>query len=333
MSSRRLPRLGTLGAITALSRDEFRVSQAFADNALQRLNESALVVVFALVESERLFIAVSEQMKRLDVYIRPFQGAFEKRPEILQPVSMDLALGVAFQVVNDLAVIILFQIIIGYERIRAYRCACSNMFANVAAKLWPTSILNNFQNNARELVAAPAFKDALHGCFLDTSVANASAAILMHVARLSADVGLVRFASAAHLRNASFLHCEADALQHKPRGLLRHAKRAMQFVRANAIFAVGREPHGGKPLIQTNRRIFKDRPDLGGKLLLRMWGAAFPNLRVFKERHLVRITARTTHDLWPADADKELKSVLWIAEIRDCFEQCFGCLHASRIHP
>ena len=85
----------------------FRISQTFADYALQRLNEAPLVVVLALVESKRLLIAVSEQMKRLNINVGALQGAFQQRPEVFKTVSVNLSASVAFQVVDDLAVVIL----------------------------------------------------------------------------------------------------------------------------------------------------------------------------------------------------------------------------------
>src|SRR5256885_16065531 len=93
----RRPRLGTR-AITTLRSNELRILQAFTDHAAERLDKASLVVVLAFVEPKRLLIAISEQMKRLDVYIRPFEGAFQKRPEVFQPVRMDLALAVPLQV-------------------------------------------------------------------------------------------------------------------------------------------------------------------------------------------------------------------------------------------
>src|SRR5207245_9267145 len=78
----RLPRFCRTGAITALSRNEFRVFQALTDHATKRLDESTLIIVFAFVEPERLLIAVTEQMKRFNVYICAFKLAFQKRPKV-----------------------------------------------------------------------------------------------------------------------------------------------------------------------------------------------------------------------------------------------------------
>src|SRR6266699_2512326 len=137
----RLPRLGT-GAITAFCCYKLRISQTFSDHTLKSFNKSPLIVVFALVESERLLIAVTEQMKRLNVYICAFERAFQKRPEVFQSVSVNLAACVAFQVVNDLAVIIFFKVIIGHKRIGAYGRTCFDLLANIAAKFRTARCLN-----------------------------------------------------------------------------------------------------------------------------------------------------------------------------------------------
>src|SRR5439155_18572456 len=191
---RGLPRLG----VNTLTANELRVSQTLAYNTAKRLNESASITFFALVKSERLFIAVSKQMKRLNINISPFERPLQKRPEVLKSVSVDLASCVAFQVVNDLAVIILFKIIIGHKRIGAYGRACFDLLADIAAKLRTARCLNDFQNHTREFIALTTFKNALYGRLGDSRISNASSAILVHVASLSTDIGFVRFARSAH---------------------------------------------------------------------------------------------------------------------------------------
>src|SRR2546428_7505464 len=111
MNLRRLPRL--LNTITA---DELRIPQPFASNAAKRLNKSTTIILFALVKSKRLLVQISEQMKRLNVHIRSMQRAFEQRPEVFQPVSVNVALCVANGMVDHSPVVILFKIIIGHER-------------------------------------------------------------------------------------------------------------------------------------------------------------------------------------------------------------------------
>ena len=68
------------------------------------------------------------------------------------------------------------------------------------------------------------------------------------------------------LLEASTSQGHADAMQHEPRGLLRHADCAVNFVGTNAVFAVGNHPHSGEPLVQADRDILEDRADLDGEL-------------------------------------------------------------------
>src|SRR5207245_629295 len=156
------------------------------------------------------------------------------------------------------------------------------------------------QNHARELIALPAFKNALHRCLGYARVSYACSAILVHVAGLSADVGLICFANSAHLGNAPVLHREPNALQHEPRGFLSYAKCTVKLVRANAVLAVGSEPHCRKLLVQANRRIFKDRSNLGRKLLTRMSSLALPNFGVRQKRHALGTATRACDAIRPA---------------------------------
>src|SRR6266498_3184385 len=103
---RSLPRLCRVGAITALRCNELGVFQSFPDNATKRLSESTSIIVFAFVKSKRLLIQIPEQMKRLNVHIRPMQRAFKQRPKVFQSVRMDVALRVANSMVNNSSVII-----------------------------------------------------------------------------------------------------------------------------------------------------------------------------------------------------------------------------------
>jgi hypothetical protein len=61
----------------------------------------------------------------------------------------------------------------------------------------------------------------------------------VHVAGLSADIGLIRFHDAAHFLEGALLHGEPNALQHEPTSFLADAKGAANLVRANAVLSVG----------------------------------------------------------------------------------------------
>ena len=136
---------GGLGrGITPLLSDELGVFQAFSDDALHGSNaKPALVGVLSLVESERLLIAVSEQMKRLNVHVSSFQASLEQRPEVFKAVRVDVAFRVALKMVYNLAVVIFRQIVIGHERIGVHRRTFQHILADIAAKLRAPRRFNN----------------------------------------------------------------------------------------------------------------------------------------------------------------------------------------------
>jgi hypothetical protein len=59
-------------------------------------------LILAIVESERLFIYVSEQVKRLHGNVCTVQSAFQQRPKVLKSVRVNCPVNVLFKMVNDL---------------------------------------------------------------------------------------------------------------------------------------------------------------------------------------------------------------------------------------
>jgi hypothetical protein len=103
--------------------------------------------------------------------------------------------------------------------------------------------------------------------------------------------------------------------------------------RRNAILAVSHLPHSQKPLIQTDRRVFKDRPDLDGELSFGMASLALPEAPRRQKTDLLG-TSDWTHDaIFPAPIRQIVNAVLWIREVNDCFLKglWFGCDDESSI--
>src|ERR1700724_1484652 len=96
---------------------ESRVGQALADHAGRRAEEAHAVGHLAVVEPEGLLIQVAEEVERLDADVGSFDRALEERPEVFQIVGVDLALGVAFGMVDDLVDIVLAEFVVGRQRI------------------------------------------------------------------------------------------------------------------------------------------------------------------------------------------------------------------------
>src|SRR6266849_3319264 len=326
-----LPRLG-VGAITALLRDQFRVSQTFSHYASQCLNESTLVIIFAFVKPKCLLVEIPKQMKRLDVDVSSMKGTFQKRPEVFQSVRVDMALRITNGMVNNSSVVVVFKIVIRHKRISADSSALLDILANVTAKLRSARGANYLQNHARVLVRSCPFQDALYSSFLKPCVSNTRAFIFVHVSSFGADVGFVCFTSALHFREAALLHSEPDALQHEPRGVLSYSDITRDLVGTDSILAVSSEPHCRKPLVQSNWRIFKDRSNFNGKFLPRMVRLALPQFCVGKERHFTRTASRTHNTGSPANVFKEVVASLGIAEISNRLQEGFMCVHAINLH-
>jgi hypothetical protein len=157
--------------------------------------------------------------------------------------------------------------------------------------------------------------------------------ILVHVARLCADIGFVRFNSSGEFATESLLHREADSLQHKPSGLLSNTETTVKLVRTDSIFAVRGQPHRRKPFVQADRRVLEDRSDFHRKLLSRMRVFALPQFGVFKKRHLLGATLRTDDAMRPAQRDQKFQTRVGVREISDCLKKRFRCVHMRRIHP
>ena len=102
------------------------------------------------------------------------------------------------------------------------------------------------------------------------------ALVLVHVLGEAADEGFVRLNLAAHFNERSGLHGKADAVIHKPGGLLSNAKRPVHLVAADPVLAVGNHPNRGEPLAEINRAVLKDGSDLGRELFARVRLFALP---------------------------------------------------------
>ena len=87
------------------------------------------------------------------------------------------------------------------------------------------------------------------------------------LARLSADVGFVRFNDARKPVVAVHLaHVLADFVAHAKRSRIRDPELALQFLGRDAMPGSREEVHGIEPLLQRRMRAMKDGPDHGENL-------------------------------------------------------------------
>src|SRR2546425_12964395 len=106
------------------------------------------------------------------------------------------------------------------------------------------------------------------------------------------------------------MQSESNPMHHEPSGFLGHAEIATDFVTADAVLAVHEKPHGGKPFVQADRRVFENCRGLQREAGLIMLAVALPDARVFKIGYMLRTTVRAAHDaIWPAQFHHELAAV------------------------
>src|SRR5262249_54798127 len=72
---------------------------------------------FPFVESEGLFIKITEEMKRFYAHISSFDGAFQESPEILHTISMYGAVYIGFCMVNKFMHVIRFKTLVRNESV------------------------------------------------------------------------------------------------------------------------------------------------------------------------------------------------------------------------
>src|SRR6266542_5022649 len=235
--------------------DQLRIRQAAPDDVTDHFAEPIRVVHLApIVESERLFIEVSKQMKRFNRDVRAAKRTLQQRPKVFAAVRVNLSVYVLLRVVNDLvdvlAVVAGAETSIRRERIGVHGRTGFDIRANTTLDLFPPSILHNGSSDDAVTGLAVALKQSLYGDFPHVSVRRglhrALFPFFVHESRFAADERLVYFNLAPNLAACLLvLHRKANALQHEPRGLLCDADAAVNFPRADAVLAVGDHPHCG----------------------------------------------------------------------------------------
>src|SRR5438045_8853052 len=106
----------------------------------------------------------------------------------------------------------------------------------------------------------------------------------------------------------------------------------MQFITADSVFATHDEPHGGKPLLKSNRTVLKHGADLEREFLLRVIAIAAIDLRFLKVGDFLGIAVRAAHfAIKPAHRNHELAAVLGTLEKLDGLLECFWTFHARNV--
>lgn len=165
----------------------------------------------------------------------------------------------------------------------------------------------------------------------DAALANTQ----VHVPRLTADEGLVRFhftaAVSAQLHHGTILEGQPDTVHHEPCRLLSDAQRAGDLARTDAVLGAGDDPDGGQPLFQPEWGVLKDGSHLGGELPLGVGTLALPFPLVCQPSDIIASAGRAGNPVRPAMRHHVGNAVVRIGEVDDGFLQSARAVHAPRI--
>src|SRR5581483_6248279 len=142
---------------------------------------------------------------------------------------------------------------------------------------------------------------------------------LVHVLELPTDEGFINLdwpGLSANLSERAILQSKSQTLQHEPCGLLSNSQILCYFIGRNSVLAVHKQPERREPLVQWNRRILKDRPDLDGELASAFF--ALPSLLGFQVVMLVSKAFRTDGNaIRPTEIGNGVNTDILIREIAD----------------
>jgi hypothetical protein len=277
----------------------------------------------AVVVSEGLFVKIPEQVERLDAHIGAVDSALEQAPEVFESVCVNLPIDVFDGVVNNLMGELTLQTIIGQKGIGVERGPGFHVLLDLRLERVLPAIRNH---DGTHLPAT--FEDTHDGGLVLAACPGDPAEPLrdVHVPRLAADEGFVRFDVAGQFAGGRDGQGESNPVVHEPCGLLRHAEGAVDFVGTHAVLAVDDHPHRGEPLIQANRGILEDGPRLQGELPQRMLFAALPAIILRLKDDVLTSAARACDAIRPATGHEIVAAVIGIGEVEN------GSLKSGRFH-
>lgn len=330
------PRL-RLRALTI--RGQCQVGETAAHDASDGFQEATLIVVFAFVEPEGLFVQIAEKVFRVHADIGAFQSPFEKCPEVFETVGMNVAPDVFHGVVNGGVDVCLFHRAVSGEAISEHVGTGFYLVHDFTVQHGALCGLDDLGMDAGRLLALATFQQTENNLLADAAPAlDALRALVgVHVGSLAADVSLVGLDGATHLHNGAALQSEADTLQHEPPGFLSDAQRTANLTGRNAVLGIGDQPDGRPPFTELDRAVFKDGAHLYRELLLLNALPAFPDLAGGDEADPLRTAPRAGNNaVRPAERNHKSEGVFFDGEEAKCLSESFRerriNLHAHTLH-
>src|SRR5262249_37757182 len=146
------------------------------------------------------------------------------------------------------------------------------------------------------------------------------------------DISFVALNFTAELASDFALQRKSDPLKHEPCGLLSDSSSAGNLITAHAVLAVSQHPHCEEPLVQSDRRLLKDRSNLDGKLRLRVARLALPETPRRNKGNVFASARWADNALRPSATHKVRDAVIRISKIDDCVLQRLWFGHGIAPH-
>lgn len=238
------------------------VGQALTHHALNGL-DGTLNVLHAqgrpLAVPEVEFAQVALQMRGADVVIHAIDAALEDREIALDRIRVRVPTNVLFNAVVDRVVP---RKVWSDDAILAFAIRHQGgLLIKLCLKDWLQRLGRHVRHMPRLHLAAALYQRE-HGFLANAADDLRVALALVPVLLLAANEGFVRFrnlAFAAHRCGVQFPHAFADAVAHKPTGLVRQAEHPAQLVCGHPLLAAAQQMRGQKPLRQGDVRPLVNR--------------------------------------------------------------------------
>jgi hypothetical protein len=299
------------------------------------LESESIVSQFPKVIPEHLLIQIAEEMESLNANVGALELALEQAPEVFESIGVNLPVNVAFGMVNNLVLeSLMLESLIGQERIRVDRAASFDVSVNLSLERVFFAVAD---------YSGPDFATTFQhshdsGFIFGASLSNPALAFVgVHEAGRTTNEGFVYFdflTGTAKFDERTSLHRKANPVEHEPSRLLGDAKSAGHFIGTDSILAVRNHPNSDEPLVEGERRILKDSPDLDRELPFGVDALALPLALILEEHGILAATGRADHNaIGPAEFDHESKAVIRVCEVNDGLLEGSGLFHVSHLNP
>lgn len=301
---------------------------------LECLGEPSAVIVAAFIEAEHLLVNVGFQMECARRDVSAVQRALQARPKVFDVVRMNTAFDVAQGMVDKLVRVVVIGSPIRTQSVGIKNRTRQHVGVNARDERRRFMIRHDHRANTATgfRFANAALNNAEHRRL---SRRGAMLGLLKSEVRrirgalLSADKGFVRFDFAGQRRDGCVFHRQADAMEHKPSRLLRHAERPTEFVRGRAVLRVGEQPKRRKPFGERNRRILKYRSYADRELPFALLAPPFLPARDHLDRGRPAAHPGARNAVRPAHLDGVGVGPIRVRKVGHGFDQSAGRFHAQ----